>query len=436
MKRIRRIIGLTAMLSCGGLAAAQTPVGSAFTYQGRLTDNGQPANGPYDFYIHLYDSAAGGTPTSPLGLTLDDVPVTNGLFTVNLDFGSAAFTGDARWLNIQVRPGASGGFYTVLTPRQPLAPAPYAALALRTAQWESVGNAVTNANTGFVGVNRSAPVTAAECFGIQSPATGLNYGGMYVGTDSATARPFYGYTTGPEDAWTYLEGSTGNWIVHNDGDRLVVTDTGNVGIGTTGPTGRLHVTSPSQPAGLFEVTGAGSLHAAVSGITAGPGTAVSGRNNGAGRAGSFLIDNTSSTVAALEGVTNGSGSAVYARKLTNTSGAALSAEAAAPTGVALNIVEGALRCQGAGANTNTFVFRHTSPAWGGNYSIINNPQTNGQPDLFLMVTAWWDQLGNPPYSQPHVCVFYDVVQEKWALLTTDGGAFNYAWKWNIMVIRP
>ena len=28
-------------------------MGTAFTYQGRLTDNGQPANGPYDFIFSL-----------------------------------------------------------------------------------------------------------------------------------------------------------------------------------------------------------------------------------------------------------------------------------------------------------------------------------------------------------------------------------------------
>ena len=29
---------------------------TAFTYQGRLTDGGTPANGPYDFEIKLLDS--------------------------------------------------------------------------------------------------------------------------------------------------------------------------------------------------------------------------------------------------------------------------------------------------------------------------------------------------------------------------------------------
>ncbi len=307
MKRIRVMSGLAAIALCAGLAAGQTPAGSAFTYQGRLTENGQPANGPYDFYIHLYDSAAGGTPTNPLGLILSDVPVTDGVFTATLDFGAAAFNGDARWLNIQVRPGASGGFYTALTPRQPLTPAPYALRALNET-WNTEGTAIRNANSGFVGVNRSTPVSGSECFGIQSPANGTSYGGMYVGTDSATARPFYGYTTGPEDAWTYLEGSTGNWIVNNDGDRLVVTDTGDVGIGTTSPTARLHATAAGTAnVARIESTNPSNTASALVVNNAGSALAVWGKTTGTGSAGRFEISNSSNSSPALDVRTTGTG---------------------------------------------------------------------------------------------------------------------------------
>jgi hypothetical protein len=51
--------------------------------------------------------------------------VTNGLFTVQLDFGAGAFQGDARWLQIAVK-CAGDASYTTLSPRQPLTPAPYA----------------------------------------------------------------------------------------------------------------------------------------------------------------------------------------------------------------------------------------------------------------------------------------------------------------------
>lgn len=106
-------------------AAAQGPVGTAFTYQGQLKDGDNPANGAYDFQFALYDAASGGT---QIGLTVsvNDLTVTNGLFTTQLDFGASAFNGNARYLEVRVRPGSSTGTYTTLTPRQQLTPAPYA----------------------------------------------------------------------------------------------------------------------------------------------------------------------------------------------------------------------------------------------------------------------------------------------------------------------
>jgi len=111
----------------GEVGVKAAPVGATFTYQGRLTDGGGPANGSYDFQFKLYDAAGGGVWVGTI--PKDDVTVTDGLFTVELGFGSA-FTGDARWLEIGVRPGASAGAYTTLMPRQALTATPYALYAL------------------------------------------------------------------------------------------------------------------------------------------------------------------------------------------------------------------------------------------------------------------------------------------------------------------
>ena len=113
------------------LAASAAPLptlGTAFSYQGRLTEASAPANGSYDLRFTLFDAATAGT---AVGTTLDvtGVVVTRGLFTVSLDFGSTAFTGDARWLEVAVRKvGATGPFATVL-PRQELKPTPNALFA-------------------------------------------------------------------------------------------------------------------------------------------------------------------------------------------------------------------------------------------------------------------------------------------------------------------
>ena len=58
---------------------------STFTYQGRLNDQGVPANGSYDVEISLWTAESGpievGAP-----LTNTAVAVSNGLFSVTLDF--------------------------------------------------------------------------------------------------------------------------------------------------------------------------------------------------------------------------------------------------------------------------------------------------------------------------------------------------------------
>src|SRR5882724_6711941 len=76
--------------------------GSAFGFQGRLTDGGLPANGVYDLQIGLRDAVSGGNPVGSDLFRLA-VPVTNGVFMLQLDFGGPAFSGPARWLEIGVR---------------------------------------------------------------------------------------------------------------------------------------------------------------------------------------------------------------------------------------------------------------------------------------------------------------------------------------------
>ncbi len=101
--------------------------GTAFTYQGRLNDGANPANGNYDLRLTIYDSAGAGTLVAG-PLTNSAAGVTNGLFTVTLDFGPAAFNGADRWLEIGVRTNGAGSFAT-LAPRQQIGPAPYAIFA-------------------------------------------------------------------------------------------------------------------------------------------------------------------------------------------------------------------------------------------------------------------------------------------------------------------
>src|SRR5262245_11081665 len=117
-KRLASFAFFLIVLSCATMVRAQT---TAFTYQGKLTDAGNAANGLYDLQFQLFDDTD--TQQGPT-LTLDDVQVTNGIFTVQLDFGDV-FDGNARSLEISVRPGVSTGAFTVLGPRQALGATPY-----------------------------------------------------------------------------------------------------------------------------------------------------------------------------------------------------------------------------------------------------------------------------------------------------------------------
>lgn len=134
-----------------GIAAATMPMldaapfGSAFTYQGRLNFNGaSAADGLYDFRFTLHDAA---TPGAPVGAAVDvnAVPVSNGLFTAQLDFGAPAFTsGEARWLQLEVSTNGVTPLAT-LKPRQRLAPTPQAIYAGNAATASAVApGAVTS----------------------------------------------------------------------------------------------------------------------------------------------------------------------------------------------------------------------------------------------------------------------------------------------------
>jgi hypothetical protein len=111
------------------------PIGTTFTYQGSLIDGGSPANGAYDFEFKLFNDATVGTQVGGTE-SKGDVTVSEGIFTVELDFGDF-FNGTAYWLEIWVRLGASTGGYQQLLPRQPLTTVPYASYAAN-APWSGL----------------------------------------------------------------------------------------------------------------------------------------------------------------------------------------------------------------------------------------------------------------------------------------------------------
>jgi hypothetical protein len=137
--------------------AVAAPLGTAFTYQGRLMDGPQAANGEYDITFALFDSLLG---TNQLGfLEFIEKEIQDGVVMLTLDFGQNAFTGQARWLEMSIRRNDSGAPYTRLLGRQQLLPVPYSLLSA------DVANGVITSNKLAVGaVTRSnlAPLSVTS----------------------------------------------------------------------------------------------------------------------------------------------------------------------------------------------------------------------------------------------------------------------------------
>jgi hypothetical protein len=138
--------------------------GTAFTYQGRLQNNGTLAGGSYNLKFTLFDTDVGGVAIAG-PVTNTAVSVTNGLFLALIDFGPGAVPGRTNWLEIGVASNGVGTF-TALAPRQQLTPTPYAIYA-------------ENANAaGLSGTLTAAQLPASV---VTNGAVGLNLVGNFSG---------------------------------------------------------------------------------------------------------------------------------------------------------------------------------------------------------------------------------------------------------------
>lgn len=124
-----RALGLSFLFAIG---KADSAVLDGTTYQGVLEQAGAPVNGVYDFRVQLYDAEAGGSLLRQIAV--DDVPVVDGLFSIDLDFANdldLASTTDQRYIQIQVREGEETGSFSTLSPRAEVKAAPAAITAAR-----------------------------------------------------------------------------------------------------------------------------------------------------------------------------------------------------------------------------------------------------------------------------------------------------------------
>jgi hypothetical protein len=236
MNRIARFALLLLLIQLvAAVSQAQTTI---FTYQGRLTDGGNPANGNYDLQFSLFDAATGLTQIGPT-LTRNGVNVTSGAFTVQLDFGAAAFSGADRFLEIGVKLPASATF-TILTPRQPLSSTPYAIRTLTSGQADSLSSSCAGCIqdvhiNSIAGSKITGPVPAT------SLPPGLGVGWQIVSGSSQQADANTNYVlTGDSEAVITLPaapnvgdtirvagaGIGGFRVAQNDGQTIVGTSLG------------------------------------------------------------------------------------------------------------------------------------------------------------------------------------------------------------------
>jgi hypothetical protein len=143
MMRRTVVSGIAMMLAAASLtlSAYAQQSSTAFTYQGFLKDNNNPANAKYDLQFTLYDAPTGGNQIGN-SVVIDDLQITNGLFTVEIDFGINPFSsGQRRWIEIGIRPFNSTRPFVTLDPRIELTPVPYAIYAQKAKDAENAQNA-------------------------------------------------------------------------------------------------------------------------------------------------------------------------------------------------------------------------------------------------------------------------------------------------------
>ena len=257
-------------------AVAQAQSGAAFSYQGYLRFGGEPVHGTADFVITLWDAATLGQSFGN-GVSLFEVPVTEGVFTVvlnqNDEFGQSAFDGGQRWLEVSVRSPAGSGAFTTLVPRQPITPVPYAVHAASGGSgggesvWALNGTSAYYLG-GSIGIGISDPLSKLHVSGgdfllDRGTSTGnvsrsLALGGARnINTAAFATLQFQNYDSGNGvtdyvgaqiDSWNASSIDSGDLrFLTNEGvgagalERMRITHSGNVGIGTTAPDSPLSI---------------------------------------------------------------------------------------------------------------------------------------------------------------------------------------------------
>src|SRR5208283_4729339 len=225
--------------------------GTAFTYQGQLQNNGSLASGTYNLTFTLFATNTGGTAVAG-PVTNTAVFVTNGLFTVLIDFGPGVWNGETNWLEIGVETNGASPF-TTLAPRQQLTPAPYAIYA-ESVPAAGISGTLTNGQLAHsaVTVDAGPGFSGGGKVALGNSITLTNAGVLSVtGNADITATTVGGAVTLGDTA---TSADTPNLIVKRDGS-------GNFSAATITLDGNLILPGTTATAGIIYVGGLPLIHA-------------------------------------------------------------------------------------------------------------------------------------------------------------------------------
>ena len=154
------------LVAAAAFRGAGQPLDSTFTYQGQLRNAGQLVNGNVDVRFTLWDSDVAGTQIGAAN-SFNNYPLADGRFALGLNFGTGAFNGDQRWVQVEFRSPAGVGQYLTLNPRDKIMATPYALYALNgtASQWDynpKTQSLTAAANVSKVGIGTSTPTAALE----------------------------------------------------------------------------------------------------------------------------------------------------------------------------------------------------------------------------------------------------------------------------------
>jgi hypothetical protein len=259
----RPFVILTAVVVCSVqfVWSQPTPLGTGFTYQGEIQENGSPVNGTVHLRFSLWDAVGSGQPPTggnQIGSSqlVPSVSASEGVFSVILnasgEFGENAFNGEARWLQIEVCADTGCASLSILSPRQPVTGAPYALSTswnglsgvpegfadgfddIGAEPWETSGTDIFRA-TGNVGVGTANPVAKLDVRG----------GAMMVENIGDQADLLW---LASERSWVFRQEGTGattelklQSIGGGGNKNFIIQTDGAVGIGATAPTAKLDV---------------------------------------------------------------------------------------------------------------------------------------------------------------------------------------------------